>query len=92
MMIQPTNLGGFNLVDIPIKDASLKLAWVHRLIHNPEAFWAQELKDKLSVPLEDLLAGNCGLATISFYLKESKTLPPFWKDVFHAWEKYIKVG
>lgn len=74
--------GGLKLMDLATKNASLKIAWVFKLIRTPVTFWTSIAHYFL--PTNDALVWDCNLTSKDIVKTYSTS---FWIDVLRAWSE-----
>ncbi len=75
--------GGIKMVDISLKDASLKIAWIKRLLQENNKSIGINLNSYLK--MESNLLFKCNLSTKDLVNCFAKEPPQFWKDVLVHW-------
>ena len=77
--------GGLNMLHLKNYIESLKITWVRRF-YTTSSKWQKILGTQIN---ENMLA-NCGTDLINKYQKDINNI--FWKEVFQAWEKLVKIA
>ena len=83
IMNQEYKLGGCKMIDINVKNKSLKLAWIPRIFCNFNCFWVECIKSNLHFPMEHILAGNLNKKDIATCLGHCTST--FWYEMFQYW-------
>jgi len=75
------NMGGADMVDLKIKDTSLKLAWINKLI-SLDGNWKDYITSKIPISdLEYFFHSNLKFSDLPFRLPKNS----FWSSVFEKW-------
>ena len=78
--------GGFNMLNVYLQDKSLKFIWLQRILTQPPTcFWQIQVLNCFTVPLAHLLQFNITHHKLSYFLKPSCNIPPFWSLLLKMW-------
>ena len=80
----PVTTGGANLVNIDAKHKSLKVAWVKRMLSNPD--WIQLIEKYTCIPVKIIVNGNLSLKDLHLY--SHPNLYVFWKEILSYWVEF----
>ena len=80
----PVTAGGANLVHIDAKQKSLKVAWVKRMLNNPD--WIELIEKYTFIPVKIIVNGNINVKDLHLYIHPN--LYTFWKEILSYWVEF----
>ena len=91
-MYFPIKERGFNLLDLKLYDASIKIVWFDKALHNPGFFWVTFLENSLKVSLKEFMCLNVHSTHLPLLYKNK--IPTFFHSVLKHWcdVHYTPVG
>ena len=78
--------GGLKMINVKLKDESLKISWIKRILENPRYSICPILDRYCKIEIPLLLKCNLEYKDIEYAF--SKPIPLFWQNVIQSWCNY----